>query len=61
MINWFNWLYSIHHYSPMIFPESITIEYSKLYPFLKINDEPLLFTISNETVGHTGLAYYILV
>lgn len=49
MINWFNWLYSIHHYSPMIFPESITIEYSKLYPFLKINDEPLLFTISNDS------------
>lgn len=44
MINWFNWLYLIQHYSPMIRQKSVVKNYSTIYSLLKINDEPLLIT-----------------
>lgn len=44
MINWFNWLYLIQHYSPMVRHKSVVKDYSTIYSLLKINDESLLIT-----------------
>lgn len=44
MINWFNCLYLIQHYSPMIHQKSVVKDYSAIYSLLRINNEPLLFT-----------------
>lgn len=44
MISWFNWLYSIQYYSPMVRQKSIVKDYSTIYSLLKINDTPLLIT-----------------
>ena len=44
MINWFNWLYSIQHYSPMVRQKSVVKDYSAIYSLLKIEDTPLLIT-----------------
>lgn len=44
MINWYNWLYSIQHYSPMVRQKSIVKDYSAIYSLLKIEDTPLLIT-----------------
>ena len=44
MINWFNWLYLIQHYSPMVRQKSVVKDYSAIYSLLKIKDTPLLIT-----------------
>ena len=44
MINWFNLLYSIQHYSPMVRQKSVVKDYSAIYSLLKIEDTPLLIT-----------------
>lgn len=48
MINWFNWLYSIQHYSPMIRSKSVVKDYSTVYSLLRINDRPLLITFHRD-------------
>lgn len=45
MINWFNILYSINHYSSMICYKSVNVNYMTVYSLLKINNESLLFTL----------------
>ena len=49
MINWFNWLYSIQHYSPMVRQKSIVKDYSTIYSLLKIEDTPLLITFFRDS------------
>lgn len=49
MINWFNWLYSIQHYSPMVRQKSIVKDYSAIYSLLKIEDTPLLITFFRDS------------
>ena len=49
MINWFNWLYSIQHYSPMVRQKSIVKDYSAIYSLLKIEDIPLLITFFRDS------------
>ena len=49
MINWFNWLYSIQHYSPMVRQKSIVKDYSEIYSLLKIEDTPLLITFFRDS------------
>lgn len=49
MINWFNWLYSIQHYSPMVRQKSIVKDYSAIYSLLEIEDTPLLITFFRDS------------
>lgn len=49
MINWFNWLYSIQYYSPMVRQKSIVKDYSAIYSLLKIEDIPLLITFFRDS------------
>ena len=49
MINWFNWLYSIQHYSPMVRQKSVVKDYSTIYSLLKIEDTPLLITFFRDS------------
>lgn len=49
MINWFNWLYSIQHYSPMVRQKSVVKDYSAIYSLLKIEDTPLLITFFRDS------------
>ena len=49
MINWFNWLYSIQHYSPMVRQKSVVKDYSTIYFLLKIEDTPLLITFFRDS------------
>lgn len=49
MINWFNWLYSIQHYSPMVRQKSVVKDYSAIYSLLKIEDIPLLITFFRDS------------
>ena len=49
MINWFNWLYSIQHYSPIVRQKSVVKDYSAIYSLLKIEDTPLLITFFRDS------------
>ena len=49
MINWFNWLCSIQHYSPMVRQKSIVKDYSAIYSLLKIENTPLLITFFRDS------------
>lgn len=49
MINWFNWLYLIQHYSPMVRRKSVVKDYSTIYSLLKIEDTPLLITFFRDS------------
>lgn len=49
MINWFNWLYSIQHYSPMVRQKSVVKDYSAIYSLLKIENTPLLITFFRDS------------
>ena len=49
MINWFNWLYSIQHYSPMVRQKSVVKDYSAIYSLLEIEDTPLLITFFRDS------------
>lgn len=48
MINWFNWLYSIHHYSPMVRNKKIDKNYLTAYSLLKIENKILFVTFLND-------------